>query len=306
MAASRLPRSPTLVEPALRTNEKGHSATEHAQIGRSVRAYAKAHRHYDRRHGEIFNAVEQERLRSTLRAAVDAIQTDGPPPKRALDFGCGTGNLTRHFLELGLHAVAADVSPEFLGTIERRFAGSGRVETLRLNGVDLHNVPSEGLDMVAAYSVLHHVPDYLGAVSEMCRVVRPGGVVYLDHEVSEAFWEPDGCVAEFRRELDEAADNGGWWNPRAKRWQRFLIPEKYLWGLRRLHNPRFQLEGDIHVWKDDHIEWSRVEERLASNACELLGREDYLLYRQGYPPEVYDRYSGRCGDMTVVVARKHR
>jgi SAM-dependent methyltransferase len=290
----------------LRAKENADLAAADARIGQSVRAYAKAHRHYDRRHGEIFNAVEQERLRLSLRAVVDTIQTDGSAPKRALDFGCGTGNLTRHFLELGLDVVAADVSPQFLATIDQRFGGSGRVETLQLNGVDLHNVPSEGLDMVAAYSVLHHIPDYLGAIGEMCRVVRPGGVVYLDHEVSEAFWESDGCVAAFRRELDEAAQNGGWWNPRSKRWQRFLIPEKYLWGLRRLRNPRFQLEGDIHVWEDDHIEWSRVEERLASNGCDVLQREDYLLYREGYPQEVYDRYRSRCGDMTVVVARKHR
>ena len=43
---------------------------------------------------------------------------------RVLDFCCGSGNLTRHLLELGFEVVAADVSERFLALVERRFEGA--------------------------------------------------------------------------------------------------------------------------------------------------------------------------------------
>ena len=29
-----------------------------------------------------------------------------------------------------------------------------------------------------------HIPDYLGAIREMIRILRPGGFIYIDHESS--------------------------------------------------------------------------------------------------------------------------
>ncbi len=49
---------------------------------------------YERTHREIFNPVEQPRLRDALRRAIEAVQT-GSKPLKALDYGCGSGNLTQ-------------------------------------------------------------------------------------------------------------------------------------------------------------------------------------------------------------------
>ena len=106
-------------------------------VAESVRAYAKAHRGYEERHGEIFNPVEQQRLRSALAAAAGGVT--GGAPRRALDLGCGTGNLTAHLLDLGMEVLAADVSPEFLTVVESRFAGRP-VRTLRIGGLDLSEI----------------------------------------------------------------------------------------------------------------------------------------------------------------------
>jgi SAM-dependent methyltransferase len=268
-------------------------------IERSIRRYRRAHSRYEARHPEIFNDVEQARLRAALeRACGDA------PGGRALDFGCGSGNVTARLLELGMDVTAADLSPEFLQDVERRYG----VPTLRLNGRDLAGVPDGSFDLVAAYSVLHHIPDYLAAVRELARVTAPGGIVYLDHEANEGFWAPDGCAHHLRIEWQERRLTApGFWNPERRRWQRYLMPSKYALGVRLLFDPDylFGVEGDIHVWAEDRIEWDRIVEALEESGCAVAWREQYLNYNPEYPEDLYEAYRDRgCSDMTALAARR--
>ncbi|USN54842.1 MAG: methyltransferase domain-containing protein [Candidatus Peribacteria bacterium] len=47
------------------------------------------------------------------------------------------------------------------------------METLWFDGnkVDL---PDASFEIIATYSVLHHIPDYVSALNEMCRLVKSG------------------------------------------------------------------------------------------------------------------------------------
>ncbi len=265
-----------------------------ALVERSVRRYRRRHRRYERVHPEIFNPREQARLRAALERAVEDVVPGERRPSLALDLGCGSGNVTGHLLALGLDVLAADVSPEFLRDVERRYGAGGRLRTLRVNGLDLDGIPDASVDMACAYSVLHHIPDYAAAVGELCRVVRPGGVVYLDHEVTDAFYDPDGCV---RRMLGEM--------PPPPRLRRAVTAAGD--RLRRLVNPAhpWDVEGDIHVWAFDRIEWPRVEERLRRGGCEILRAVEYLNFSAAYAEDVWHRYEGCCADMRLVVARRH-
>jgi ubiquinone/menaquinone biosynthesis C-methylase UbiE len=286
----------------------------HPYSGLPLWWYERAAREYDLTHPEIFNPVEQARLRQGLKLAAANIRTGRANGARALDLGCGTGNLTAHLQELGARVVAADVSPFLLERVRERFGA--RVETLLVNGADLSNLASDSFDLVAVYSVLHHVRDYLRVVEELARVARPGGVVYIDHEASEEAWDPDGCVAEFRRRVAEDGAPKGWWHPEESRWQRAFLPStcarrgrmllrRLLPHTSRLYPPfQFEREGDVHVWPWAHPEWSMIEERLESGGCEVVHREDYLLYRDGYPLDVYEEYRDRCNDMRLIVARR--
>jgi ubiquinone/menaquinone biosynthesis C-methylase UbiE len=251
---------------------------------------------YERVHGDIFNSIEQQRLRGMLRQALESVRT-GAGKVKALDFGCGSGNLTRHLIELGAHTTSADPSDDFLEDIRRKFSGSGLSETLKLNGKDLSNVPDAQFDLAATYSVLHHVPDYLAIVRELCRVVKPGGVLYIDHETIETYYQRPQAYVEFLRKA----------RPRVN-WRRFLSlvldVQGYIHILRRLRNPRYKREGDIHVWANDHIEWDKIEQVLAAQGFEVVAKQDYLLYKAIYNLQTYHEYRDRCADERVLIARR--
>lgn len=261
------------------------------RIEHNIRVHDRLATRYEKTHDEIFNPLEQARLHRALQRAMAGLRTGGGV-RRALDFGCGSGNLTRHLLALGFEVTAADVSTGFLRLIERRFPDQP-VVTHRLDGAGLAGLDDRGFDLVATYSVLHHVPDYLAALAEMARVVRPGGVLYIDHEHSPAYWRPDPAYRDFLR--------------RARRfdWRKFLVPGNYYGKLRRwLVDPHYSNEGDIHVWPDDHIEWDAIERLLAERGFATLFAEDYLAYRAGYRRDVYEAYRTGCDDMRVMALRR--
>lgn len=258
---------------------------------------------YEVRHPEIFNPTEQERLALRLREALAAVSPASAAP-RVLDFGAGTGNLTGHLLACGARVVASDVSPNILAALRAKHPGETRLELAELNGTDLAGFADASFDMVATYSVLHHVPDYLRAVRECCRVVRPGGVIYLDHEATPAVWQrpPPEAYRAYqdamrraygRKPLEQVLHTArNLVSPAA--WRRLL--KRRLFGLEE--------EGDIHVTADDHIEWSAIE-ALLQPACEVVSRQDYLVCRERSAERpLHRRYEGLCADMRLLVMRK--
>jgi ubiquinone/menaquinone biosynthesis C-methylase UbiE len=252
---------------------------------------------YEKNHDEIFNEVEQTRIRNVLREVIKAVKSTGKNLK-ALDVGCGSGNLTRHLIDLGVYTVSADVSENFLNLVGQKFSNTGFSETLKINGRDLTNVKDCTFDVAAAYSVLHHVPDYLHLVKEMCRVLKCGGVIYLDHEANQMYYNRSAEYIEFLKLA----------TPKKLVLQRYLRLLSsfsfYVHFIRKLINPRYIREGDIHVWPDDHIEWDKIEQLLASEGFEIVLRRDYLLYKNSYRKYIYERYKCRCSDMTMLIARK--
>lgn len=249
---------------------------------------------YDQRHEEIYNEVEQQRLRAAIRQALEAAQTDSHQ-MRAFDLGCGAGNLTRHFLAEQCKVTAADVTPSFVAMVTA--FDRQHVDGLILNGEDLSNVPDASYDIAATYSVLHHIPDYLGIVSEMARIIKPGGVVLIDHEWSAGNWQPSPALLEYRSQTEQ---------PRTLQWYTSRLFRLGWWLTRwkQLFNPRYQEEGDIHVWPDDHIEWDAVEHTLVQANCVIIHSEDYLLYEPHVDPSVYEKYRDRCSNMHLCIAQK--
>lgn len=264
-----------------------------AEVVFNAKAHNSVYKKYERIHPEIFNSVEQERLRSALSHAVSEITSTENKPK-ALDIGCGSGNLSRHLSELGCEVTAADISEHFLRLVTDTVPG---VCTHTLNGTDLSEIADDSFDIVATYSVLHHIPDYLKMVSEMCRVLKPGGVLYIDHEKNENFWNNESKLQEFY-----AAQ------------KRYLLPSKlgrllnpmwYVHRVRRIKNPRYQAEGDIHVWPDDHIEWEEVYKVCKSHNVAIIKIDDFLLSHAEYDQTVFAEYKDKVTDTRAALFKKH-
>jgi SAM-dependent methyltransferase len=104
---------------------------------------------------------------------------DGSRRRRALDAGCGTGFQTAILLELGYETLGVDLSLGLLGAARRRCAGA------RLVQGDLAALPwrDETVDLVVSCgSTLSFVEDPGRAVSEVGRVLRPGGRLLIEVE----------------------------------------------------------------------------------------------------------------------------
>jgi ubiquinone/menaquinone biosynthesis C-methylase UbiE len=252
---------------------------------------------YEKMHIEIFNPIEQARLHNCLKSAISCIKSISKE-KIALDYGCGSGNLTTHMLDLGMRVVSADVSDNFLSMIKTKFEGSKKSEILKINGYDLSGINDNSFDFVSLYSVLHHVPDYLQILKELIRVIKPGGIIYIDHERSEDFWRNSPVYANFIR-LSGLNLFFSWDNLK-----KYFKSSSYIHGIRRLLDSRYQPEGDIHVWPDDHIEWSKIENIFSNEGCEIVLKENYLLYKK-YPLKIYEAFKSRCNDCCLIIARKN-
>lgn len=110
-----------------------------------------------------------------LAAARGALVPPAARPGAVLvDAGCGGGLLAPHVAGLGYVHVGVDLGQLALATAARR--GVTPV------GGDVAALPlADGVaDVVVAGEILEHVPDLPATVAELCRVLRPGGLLVLD------------------------------------------------------------------------------------------------------------------------------
>ncbi len=126
---------------------------------------------------------------STFREAPDVLACFGMllgglhavPGMTVLDFGAGSC-WTSHFLtQLGCRVIAMDVSEAMLELGRRRFAeqppfGERPAPTFaRFDGRTM-DLPDASVDRIVCFDALHHVPNPADVISEMGRVLRPGGL----------------------------------------------------------------------------------------------------------------------------------
>ena len=129
--------------------------------------------------------------------------------------GCGSGFGTRLILDrFGAARVdALDLDPTMVARARRRLTGHGdRVRVMRGSATDLRGALDQlgqgaggedgGYDAVFNFATIHHVPDWRAAVSEVVRVLRPGGRFYFD-EVTPAALATRGYQALFEHPRED-------------------------------------------------------------------------------------------------------
>jgi len=131
---------------------------------------------------------------------------------RLLDVGCGTGSLLKELSQSGkeLNLYGIDVSPEMVKAAKMKLKDEKRVELYEGAAADLP-FQSNYFDYVVCMNSLHHHPDPKQSLTEMTRVLKPGGVMiimdgFVDSAVRKVFSRAaniirnEGKVQQFKRE----------------------------------------------------------------------------------------------------------
>lgn len=110
-----------------------------------------------------------------------------PPPRRLLDFGCGAGGLVQTALHAGYDAEGVDTYQSGWGDFRAGDALRGRVFALTPGAA----LPFEGarFDVVISNQVFEHVADLPAALTEIARVLKPGGVMIASMPMRECAME---------------------------------------------------------------------------------------------------------------------
>lgn len=137
------------------------------------------------------------------------------PGMTLLDVGCGPGTITADLAAIVAPArlVALEVSAEALQIAKSEAAARGRTNIEFAIG-DVHDLgfPDASFDVVHAHQVLQHVADPVGALREMRRVCKPGGIVAVRDSDYDGFcWFPAVPALDDWRALyhSVATANGG-------------------------------------------------------------------------------------------------
>src|SRR6202030_4757886 len=107
------------------------------------------------------------------------------PGDRLLDLGCGFGRHAFEAARRGASVVALDAGPEEVGQVRGTLGAMVEAADLAadhpataVQGDALAlPFPDGRFDRVIASEVLEHIPDDVAAMSELSRVLRPGGTI---------------------------------------------------------------------------------------------------------------------------------
>ena len=111
-----------------------------------------------------------------------------------LDIGCGGGFVARQAAGIFTKVCGLDIS-------------AGILKTLSCQGIYTVCAEAEGIplrdssvDVAVFFAAIHHLYDYRPVLREAYRVLRGGGVIYIDHDMNASFYKRFGpLIAIYRR-----------------------------------------------------------------------------------------------------------
>jgi len=142
-----------------------------------------AHAYSTENESNLFNAHYERPAMLSLAGDVSG--------RRILDAGCGSGPLTAALRAKGAVVSGFDASAAMVDLARRRLGDDADVNVATL-GAPLPFADAEFDDVVASL-VLHYLEDWAGALSELRRVLKPGGrlLVSVNHPAAYAVVYPD-------------------------------------------------------------------------------------------------------------------
>jgi SAM-dependent methyltransferase len=119
-----------------------------------------------------------------------------------LEVGCGTGRFTVPFAAKGVDLTAVDISDEMLAItkakLDKAISGGGRVNLVKADARATH-FPSEAFDVVFSFNVINHVPKYELVISEVARLLKPGGTFVVGYPSLWSLYLPYAMLVNLTR-----------------------------------------------------------------------------------------------------------
>lgn len=116
--------------------------------------------------------------------------------KTLLEIGCGMGLDLLCFAQKGAEVIGLDLTPKHIELARKLFEIYELPAQLLIGDAESLNFKSNSVDVVYSFGVLHHTPHINKAISEIHRVLKPGGkaVVGLYHKNSWHYWVNLICI----------------------------------------------------------------------------------------------------------------
>ena len=134
------------------------------------------------------------------RKVAEAIQQAIPlaSTMQVLEYGCGTGLVSRALSPHVRKIIAVDTSPRMLEVLRQK-AGEEKISNIETLAHDLtrNPLPEQDFDLVMSSMTLHHIPDLETLLHRFFAALKPGGYLAIADLVTEdgSFHEDNSGVA---------------------------------------------------------------------------------------------------------------
>lgn len=211
------------------------------------------------------------------------------PGDRLADIGCGPGAYFSAVAQLGagadLSVLGIDMSTAML--VEARERGASAGITLDTIQADTQRLPlaDDCCQRVMANHILYHVPDQIAALSEMARILAPGGRIVLVTNAADAGQVLEDAHEEAAHELGLACPAG--------------LEERF--SLDHLHLVRSVFPGARVVVREDAFVFPDSAPALRYYATGMIDRVEPLPVDGGHRAKLLPLVKAR---LDAVIAEK--
>ena len=183
---------------------------------------------------------------SSVERIVGANWLSKRPPIRVLDMGCDpSGRQLRELTRVTSGQITGINIPHGFPTPEAEAVAGPQVSLINMDGMQLQ-FPAGSFDLVVSCNVLEHVPDPARFLSEAARVLKPGGLCFMETAPV-------------------------WTGPRGHHVMQYMISENLP------HEQNFREDGSI-IPDWGHLKFSREEMSAVIGDRVLPETRDYILW----------------------------
>src|SRR5690242_5139173 len=106
-----------------------------------------------------------------------------------IDLGAGLGALSEELARRGARTIAVEPGAAWRKLVAKRMSAAGSGWTVGALG-ELLPFADCSIDVILSRQVLEHVENPAAVISEVYRILKPGGYVFATYENYLSFWEP--------------------------------------------------------------------------------------------------------------------